>query len=86
MKRNLIIILLLILFSHCQKEREDIFGKSKETKEKERTCDPVATFFVCEVINIQLCVNSGLTENECSSRKGACYIQRANLCNGSTYL
>lgn len=83
MKIILTAIFILLLFN-CQKEKEAIFGKSKETKEKENTCDPVATFFVCEVINLQLCINSGTSENDCSSRKGACYIQRANLCNGTT--
>ncbi|MCW7460436.1 hypothetical protein ND856_18945 [Leptospira bandrabouensis] len=84
--KHLILIIIIILVFNCQKEREELFGKSKETKEKEANCNPVGSFFVCEVINVQLCLNAGISETECRSRISGCYLQRASACNGSTFL
>ncbi|WP_156808611.1 hypothetical protein [Leptospira terpstrae] len=79
MKIKNIILILLLLFANCQKEKEDIFGKSKETRKKERECDPVLTFFICE----STCINPPSYVQNCDSAKGSCYIQRNNICTGS---
>lgn len=71
--------IIFFLFSNCQNEKELIFGKSKETKKKERDCDPVLTFFICE----SQCQNVNEKNISCSSLKGSCYIQRNNICTGN---
>ncbi|PKA06412.1 hypothetical protein CH366_19275 [Leptospira harrisiae] len=78
-KTRILILLLLLLLANCQKEREDIFGKSKETRKKERECDSVLTFFICE----STCINTPSNVQNCESTKGSCYIQRNNICTGS---
>ncbi|TGM22826.1 hypothetical protein EHQ82_06735 [Leptospira selangorensis] len=79
MKKIVFSIFILLLFANCQKEREDIFGKSKETRKKERDCDPVLTFLICE----SHCINNPNNVSSCETAKGSCYIQRNNLCTGS---
>ncbi|XDD52991.1 hypothetical protein AB3N62_10905 [Leptospira sp. WS4.C2] len=80
-KRGYIINLLLIInFSFCQNEKEPLFGKSKDEKKKERECNPVLTFFICE----SYCINTPNYIENCETAKGSCYIQRNNICTGST--
>ena len=66
-------------FSFCQNEKEQPFGKSKDAKKKERECDPVLTFFICE----SYCINTPNYIENCQTAKGSCYIQRNNICTGS---
>lgn len=82
MKNKLIYILIPLLifsFSFCQNEKEKLFGKSKGEKKKERECDPVLTFFICE----SYCINTPKYIENCETAKGSCYIQRNNICTGS---
>ncbi|MCW7490880.1 hypothetical protein [Leptospira meyeri] len=76
---RILMLFLILQFVNCQKEKDDIFGKSKETRKKERDCDPVLTFFLCE----SHCINPPSYVQNCETAKGSCYIQRNNICTGS---
>lgn len=87
MKINLMYLLLIMifLFLNCQSEKEEIFGKSKETKERENFCNPAITIIVCDVFVYQSCINNNITYMNCDLQRNNCVFERGAKCSGTTY-